>query len=563
MLQYLNSKNEVDPQLATLSIDLEADGSNYPHTAVEIKRIIDQLKRFNPKHIILMMEHLDFAQSIEEKKNLYDILLKNNVYLNGNEARDDKNLFENEEVFKNYPHFITFYRTKDGEYKESRRALLQINAQPPSELFRQLEKMGLRPKPNRYFTYQFEYQNSQQAYIKSFPLGTYGNYHSKDLLAARLTEENFKNKTVIIGTNDHFSWLNGKSVFAIGKTKLSPDYMAALVPLQDVFANIVNFYTTGNYIKFIQKFDDLLVICLILFAAVLVNFSAGKKLFLFYSLIPIVYLIMITIYLVGSFYIDWSRSIVLLAILQYLATPIILFISFKRQEQQKLLAINDARIDALLTISEKVAHDIRSPISTVNLLITKAKFENEEHRTLIYSSIERINRIIESILSSYKGTEFAKINLEKVDIGLIVANTIQEKTVLAPTASFVRNFEPSAHFADGVRIDLERVISNIVDNSIQAFREDKQKLIIRFDLNTREHFTDLVISDNGTGIPENILNLIGHQRVSSKAKGLGSGIGLLHAKRAINHLGGTLTVHSGPTGTSITISLKTTQNDPK
>lgn len=557
LLQNLNSPSEVDQRLVTLNIDLKPDGANYPHRAEEIKTIVDKLKTFQAKHIILMMEHLDFEQSIFEKQKLYKVLSENKIYLNQNEARDDKNLFQNEEVFKEYPYFITFYRTRDSEKRENRRALLQIDAQPPNELFGQLTQMGLNPKPIEYYEYRFEYQRSQQAYVKNFPLGTYGNYHSTDLISGKIEGSVFKDRVVIIGTNDHLSFMNSKSIFYLGKTKLSPDYSKTLVPLQDVFANIINFHISGNYIKFIKNFNDLLTVCIILCVLVMLNFDIRKKLFVFYSLIPAIYLLMLTIYVAGDFYIDWSRSITLLALLQYIGTPIIFFAYFKKQEQQKLLAVNDARIDALLTVSEKVAHDIRSPISTVNLLLSKAMFENEEYRLLINSSIERINKIIESILSNYKTTGFNIANLETVDLNLIISSILSEKKVLAPDTHFINNVESSKAVVIASAAELERVISNIVDNSIQAFLNDKSNLTVQFDVNASGAFTDLIISDNGSGIPENVLNLIGQQRISTKKQGDGNGIGLLHAKRVINQFGGSLKINSSQKGTSIIISLKT------
>lgn len=66
------------------------------------------------------------------------------------------------------------------------------------------------------------------------------------------------------------------------------------------------------------------------------------------------------------------------------------------------------------------------------------------------------------------------------------------------------------------------------------------------------------ITDNGKGIPQHILSKLGTQEITSgkKEAGSGSGLGVMHAKKAIESFGGDFKIESKPNvGTSIKIFL--------
>lgn len=268
-------------------------------------------------------------------------------------------------------------------------------------------------------------------------------------------------------------------------------------------------------------------------------------------------LTVVTCYVFTDFYLDFSRSIVLLFFLQYLGIPILMFSMFKEQETKKLQEINDARIDALLTVSEKVAHDIRSPLSAINLVISKAAFPDAEYKEIFDGAVKRIDETATKILTQYR-TKTGRENeqVEKVDLPDIINEIVKEKKVLNTKVDFEIVTNSESGLALAIKLDMERIISNILDNSIFALKNIIEPKIF-VGIEDSNDMISLSITDNGTGIPEQVVKLLGNERITTKADtGQGNGIGLLHAKRVIERFNGRFEISSQENvGTTIKISL--------
>jgi signal transduction histidine kinase len=554
-LQYLNSIKEVDQSFVTLNININQDGVTTPQTHQGFKKIIEKIETGNPKNIVIMMEPLDFSEDSSEKRKIFELLEQHqNIFLNKSVARNETVTFGNDEVFKKYQRFVVFDRCMDSpKDRESRRAFLSFNSLGPAQIFEDLQKLGYSPRPIEYYKHRFEYWNTQQAFIKNYPLGTYGNFQSADLLSDRVNPSIFSGKTVIIGINNEFSMLTSRSIFNSLGTKRQTNIQASRVPLQDIYANILNFHTTGNYIHYLKNVDDLLLTLIILAILVVGNFSFIKKLYVFFSLMPMLIVAEVILFYSGSYYIDISRSCVVLFIAQYLVTPAILLYFFKVSEQRRLTASYNSRVDALLSLSTTIAHDLRSPLSTINLLVTKAQFLNSEHRDLVFGAVKRLESIIENMLKKYGTTPNAK-TLETINLSKLITNILEEKKVEHAQVEFQITI-PNVVTVKTDIVSIERVISNLLDNSIQALEKQQHK-VIEVTLDTGKEFIVIKIRDNGPGIPAAILNLIGKEQITTKGPEKGNGIGLLHSKRLIEQLKGSLSVASSPNGgTVVTIQL--------
>lgn len=563
-LQYLNSPKKIDSNLVTVSLNIYSDNIEYPHNFNNIKKIILKLKQYNPKTIILMMEPLDFNIDDKEKQAMYDFLVKEkNVYLNMYISRSSSNTFSKDSIFQKYPKQINLNKPIDDPRDlQSRRAMLSLEPNTQVELIKNLEDMGLKPKDISFYKYAYPWWSTTLAYLKSFPLGSFGNLQSADLFADRINADRIKDKIVIVGTNDQYSFMAPRSIFSLFNNSRDQDQVKYQIPLQDVFANIINFHTTGDYIKYLYQFDDLFYLVSLLVLIVFVNVSLNKKLYTFLSLLPIILFTQIVMYLIGDFYINFSRSILLLIISQYFVIPFILLSMFKKQEKQKLQEVNDARIDALLSVSEKVAHDIRSPLGAINLILSRTKFDNPEHREIVTNAIQRIDSSAENILKKYKLQHNEQLDsFEKIDINSMLKKMVDEKLILDQSINYTLDLKPNKDsYVLGYAIELERVISNILDNSIFALRNKQKNRQIKISTDTLNSEFVLEFFDNGAGIPANILKLLGNQQITTKGKSQGHGIGILHAKRTLERMNGTLLIESNENEYSrVTIKLKLAQ----
>jgi signal transduction histidine kinase len=541
-LQILNSSAKTEKSIVTLTINIDSNNITTPHSFENTKKIISALKAYSPKNIIIMMEPLDFSADRIQKVALFKYFQENTIYLNKVEARNYANTFEKDEVFKNYHYYISFFRCTDSQRnRENRRAILALDKFGESKIIEDLKKLGFAPKSSANFAYRYKYWNSTQARIKSYPLGTYGNLQSKDLLSGKLPPESIKNKTVVIGTNDEFSYLGSRSTFELFGAKQEQDYQKNWIPFSEVFANVASFHVTGDYIKYLRDFDDLAITLFLLFCILISSAKLVTKIYIFLMILPVLFLFEIAIYYFGSFYVDISRSLIVLVIAQYFILPAIVLYYLRKAETQKFAAANNARIDALLSVSEQIAHDIRSPLSTVNLILTKVKFETNEHRELISSSIERISLIADNILKNLKigGTTANDV----FRLSPLLNNVLQEKYLLDESIFYEKKMDENIS-VNGNEIAMSRVISNILDNSIHALKSVQHRKKITVQTELTKNKIRISINDNGPGIPTSILSLLGSIRISTKPENIGTGIGLLSAKRAVEEMSGHFNITS-------------------
>lgn len=98
-----------------------------------------------------------------------------------------------------------------------------------------------------------------------------------------------------------------------------------------------------------------------------------------------------------------------------------------------------------------------------------------------------------------------------------------------------------------------RVIINLVQNSIDALENTKEPSLM-MELQVKDNFRIIKVSDNGEGIEGEMLKEIFIPFFSTKKKG--SGIGLSISRQIILQHGGDIAVKSKPgSGTTFTLSF--------
>ena len=172
------------------------------------------------------------------------------------------------------------------------------------------------------------------------------------------------------------------------------------------------------------------------------------------------------------------------------------------------------------------------------------------------NSLKRIDETADKILVKYKsnmGTKSEKF--ETIGIVELINSIIAEKKIINQKINYIFDNSNTENLdVLGYTLELERILSNILDNSIFALKNKESAPEIVFKLIPKKGFLTIQISDNGIGIPISVLTLLGRDRITTKAKQKGNGIGLLHAKRVIERMNGTFEVTSIE-GQKTTISI--------
>lgn len=561
--QHLNSTSNINHSIVTININKEKEVFSRPLTFESILPVLEKIFKSNPKKVIVLLsprelQH-DYDQPKSMKQKLFDYLAtKDNAYIYAASDATEDDVFE-DKLLSKFPRIFSFQMLPDQRWgprdSKRRRTMIWYDKQGYASEFDYLRELGLTTKDPEYFKYTWHFWGSKQAYIKTFPVGTFGSHDASNFLESNSSAIDLKDKYVILGTNDEYSFITQLSVLDLSDKIAETGFKG--YPPSDSLANYLNMYTTGDYLKLVQNFKDLIVTFIILVFLIFLKIDVKKKIYIFGSLIPLIVIVLGIIYATSSFYFDFSKSLTFLFTLQYIAIPIVILTVFKEQEAKRLQDINDTRIDALLTVSEKVAHDIRSPLSAINLVMSRAKFDDPEFKEIFDGAVKRIDETATKILTQYRtktGRENEK--LEKVNLPEIINEIVKEKKVLNAKVDFetVTNSESGLAFA--IKLDMERIISNILDNSIFALKNIIEPKIF-ISIEDSNDMISLSITDNGTGIPEQIVKLLGNERITTKADtNQGNGIGLLHAKRVIERFNGQFEISSQENvGTTIKISL--------
>lgn len=215
-------------------------------------------------------------------------------------------------------------------------------------------------------------------------------------------------------------------------------------------------------------------------------------------------------------------------------------------------------------LAQQVSHDIRSPLSVLNLLKDEVVFKDLQRKQLFVEAITRINETANDLLSNSKSELGGVTNLknevtEAVEVIPLVESIIAEKKMIMAEASFQLSF---SFAATGLKAycnpsELKRVISNLLNNAIESLDKDEGK--IRIDLSRLNRKVQLSITDNGKGIPEDILSRVGTMGFSygkENSINSGTGLGLYHARQTIESFGGSFVIFSKHNeGTMVVITL--------
>jgi len=236
-----------------------------------------------------------------------------------------------------------------------------------------------------------------------------------------------------------------------------------------------------------------------------------------------------------------------------------LFLAQKEIQEQSRKAV-------LGEIASQVSHDIRSPLAALDMAIKDIGELPEETRLIIRHSVSRIRDIANNLLSKNRNQNTTnneappEQKIETVLLSSLIESLVSEKRMqfrskLGIQINFDLNEESYGLFAKVEARELKRIISNLINNSVEAFEDDGE---IKLTLKSLNDQIEIQVKDNGKGIPPEVLKKLG-QKGESFGKKEGNGLGLYHARTTLESWGGGLKFESMVgAGTSITVTLSKT-----
>jgi two-component system NtrC family sensor kinase len=213
-------------------------------------------------------------------------------------------------------------------------------------------------------------------------------------------------------------------------------------------------------------------------------------------------------------------------------------------------------------LAEGIAHHMGTPLASMLLRVQMLKEDIPKIGNYI-DIMEKLESIERQIFYGKKVMQrllrFAR-KPENVTRPENVALMIEEAVEMLNPLFKKTGIELESSMDSGLRIlaDVDLiglVFSDIMTNAVDAMPEGG-KIFLSVKNGTEKDMVEIIISDTGSGIPEQILPLVFEPFFSTKPAGKGTGLGLSVARRIIHDHGGELSIESiDGEGTSIRIQI--------
>ena len=225
------------------------------------------------------------------------------------------------------------------------------------------------------------------------------------------------------------------------------------------------------------------------------------------------------------------------------------------------------RLAALGKMTGAIAHELGTPLNSVlgytQLLAGEDLPEGAQRRVaVIETQIHRMVEIIQHYLSQSRGAApKMRIHINNlIRETLVLLQPIFQQHGMVVTTALAES--PAALFGDGV--SLQRVLINLINNAVDA-SAGNGRINIKTQVSPgaagEAPGVIIEITDNGAGIPPEILPKIFDLFVTTKPAGKGTGLGLAICQEIIKAHGGNINVASEVgQGTTVQILLPTDAN---
>lgn len=233
----------------------------------------------------------------------------------------------------------------------------------------------------------------------------------------------------------------------------------------------------------------------------------------------------------------------------------ILSIDDKTQEIELYnLAKHNDKMQSLGVLSSGLAHELRNPLTSIktfiNLIPLKMNNDNfkQELMNIVPKELNRLDDLISSMLN-YSKPKKPNPRMVLLDNVLDEIVTLFRKKFNENKINIIRKNTHTYLYVD--ESQLKQILINVILNSIDAIEDNG---FIEIDTYTLDKKNTIIISDNGPGIPKEVINKMFEPFYSSKNTGFG--IGLTITDRLIRENKGDISIESEiGEGTKVIINL--------
>ena len=206
------------------------------------------------------------------------------------------------------------------------------------------------------------------------------------------------------------------------------------------------------------------------------------------------------------------------------------------QRNIKLLDELEKSNESLQEYAHVVSHDLKSPLRSINALITWIKEDNNgvfdtstlENFNLIEMTLEKMEQLISDILS-YSSIGSDNLENQKTDVNDVVNDL---KKILFIPKNIKVTVQNRLPVIIGERAKIQQLFQNLISNAIKF--NDKEYGIVEIDVSEKKSFYQFSVKDNGPGIEKKYHHKIFKIFHSLDNSNSASGIGLSVVKKIVD-----------------------------
>jgi two-component system, NtrC family, sensor kinase len=242
-----------------------------------------------------------------------------------------------------------------------------------------------------------------------------------------------------------------------------------------------------------------------------------------------------------------------------------------RMDQKKAasdeVAMQSSKMAALGKMAAGIAHEINNPLAVIGEkagwmkdLLGMEDVAGSENFQELMDAVNKIEyHVVRAKTVTHRLLGFAR-RMEPMAERINVNEILDESIEFLKNEARYRSIEIQSNYAPDLPLtttdqaQLQQVFLNIINNGIDAIGKEGQ--IIINTRTTKNNEISIEISDNGPGIPKDVLQKIFDPFFTTKEVGKGTGLGLSISYSIIEKLGGRIMVASeAGQGTTFTIYL--------
>ncbi|MFE4570072.1 PAS domain-containing sensor histidine kinase [Paenibacillus chitinolyticus] len=213
----------------------------------------------------------------------------------------------------------------------------------------------------------------------------------------------------------------------------------------------------------------------------------------------------------------------------------------RRRETEERLRTSE-KLSAVGQLAAGVAHEIRNPLTALKgftQFLQSGAEGKQEYYEIMMSELNRIDLILSELLmlAKPKASEFAWLNPELV-IRHVLA--LLEAQAILKNVQFLTNVDGSLSGMMGAENQLKQLFVNLLKNAIEAM-PDGGLITIRLQEQVDKRIC-FAIADQGSGIPQDLIDKIGVPFYTTKDQG--SGLGMMVSRKIVEEHKGTLQIES-------------------